>query len=240
MGKLVQRMDQRFYPQHRDNWDDWLFRDRIKNYIKPTSVVLDIGAGAGIVEQMRFKGLARKICGVDLDPRVEDNPYLDEGKLSDAGALPYQDNQFDLVFSDNVLEHLASPGEVFREIFRVLRPDGHFLFKTPNKWHYMPVIARVTPHWFHATVNRWRGRDAEDVFPTLYRANSKTVVKNLAVQTGFEMVRLERIEGRPEYLRLSAPTYLAGLAYERLVNSSNLFEPFRILLVGTLRKGKGA
>ncbi|MEI2780661.1 MAG: hypothetical protein V9H25_05130 [Candidatus Competibacter sp.] len=43
---------------------------------------------------------------------------------------------------------------VFREVARVLKRGGVFLFKTPNKTHYMPTIARLTPHRFHQFVNR--------------------------------------------------------------------------------------
>ena len=56
---------------------------------------------------MNFRGLAARVCGVDLDPRVVDNPMLDEGKIADAGGIPYPDAAFDLVFADNVLEHLS-------------------------------------------------------------------------------------------------------------------------------------
>jgi hypothetical protein len=35
------------------------------------------------------------------------------------------------------------------------------------------------------------------------------------------------------------PTYLIGLAYERLVNSTEVFAPIRILLIGCLRKPLG-
>lgn len=66
MGKMTAWMDRRFYPKHRANWDDWLFRERILAHVKPGTSVLDLGAGAGIVEQMDFRGLGARICGVDL------------------------------------------------------------------------------------------------------------------------------------------------------------------------------
>ena len=105
------------------------------------------------------------------------NPFLDEGRVSDAGGILYPDDSFDLVFSDNVLEHLAELQKVFIEVARALKPDGVFMFKTPNKWHYMPAIARVTPHWFHQFINYLRGRAEVDTFPTLYRANTKEMWK---------------------------------------------------------------
>lgn len=236
MSRTTRWMDQAFYGRFADNWDDELLRERVLKHLAAKAEVLDLGAGAGIVPQMNFRGLAGRVCGVDLDPRVTENPYLDEGRVSDAGGIPYPDRSFDLVFSDNVLEHLSEPTDVFREVARVLRPGGRFVFKTPNKWHYMPTIARLTPHGFHQRVNTWRGRAAVDTFPTLYRANSRQAVERLAADTGFEVERIERIEGRPEYLRLSAASYAVGVAYERLVNSTPLLERFRILLVGTLRR----
>jgi SAM-dependent methyltransferase len=239
MKSMIAWLDRNCYPNFQRNWDDQLLRERILAQLRADSVVLDIGAGAGIVEQMNFRGLATSVCGVDLDPRVIDNPMLDEGRVANADGIPYEDNRFDLVFSDNVLEHLDQPLEVFREVARVLKPGGVFLFKTPNKWHYMPTIARLTPHGFHQYVNRLRGRAEVDTFPTRYQANSLGDVVHLAAGAGLVVDRIDRVEGRPEYLRMTWPTYVVGLAYERLVNSAELFASLRILLIGTLRKPHG-
>lgn len=229
-------LDQRLYPDCGPNWDDELFRQRILRVIRPNHIVLDLGAGAGVVAQMNFRGQVAKICGVDLDERVRTNPLLDEGRVSDASAIPFPDETFDVVFADNLLEHLRDPAAVFAEVQRVLKPGGAFLFKTPNCRHYVPMIARITPHWFHRAVNRWRGRGGADVFPTLYRANSQARARRLAAAAGLELVVLEHVERRPEYLRMSLPTYMLGATYERLVNSTKLLESFRVLMIGTLRK----
>jgi SAM-dependent methyltransferase len=239
MNTVVAWIDRTCYPHFQRNWDDQLFRERILAHMRPASAVLDLGAGAGIVDQMNFRGCAASICGVDLDPRVVNNPMLDEGRIANADGIPYESNRFDVVFSDNVLEHLEEPLSVFREVARVLKPGGVFLFKTPNKWHYMPTIARLTPHGFHQYVNRLRGRAEADTFPTRYRANCVGDITRLAVAAGLMVDRIDRVEGRPEYLRMAWPTYVVGLAYERLVNSSELFAPLRILLVGSLRKPTG-
>lgn len=236
MSRIVGWLDRRLYPEHGNNWDDQLFRDRILQHVNAQSIVLDLGAGAGIVSQMNFKGRVARICGVDLDPRVTDNPMLDEGRVADAGGIPYPDAMFDVVFADNVVEHLSEPAEVFREVRRVLKPGGIFLFKTPNKTHYMPLIARMTPHKFHQFVNRLRGRAEVDTFPTRYRSNTVADATAVAKDVSLSVERLERIEGRPEYLRIAWPLYLVGAAYERIVNSAEFLAPLRILLVAQLRK----
>ena len=236
MSRITRWLDRTQYPNHEKNWDDRLFRETILTHLKAEMSILDLGAGAGIVTQMNFKGLCKLVCGVDLDPRVINNPLLDEGRVTDAGEIPYSDSTFDIVFSDNVLEHLDNPLEVFKEVTRVLRPGGVFMFKTPNKWHYMPTIARLTPHVFHQFINRIRGRAEVDTFPTRYRANTKSDVTRLAKQSGFSEANISLIEGRPEYLRMTTVTYLIGIFYERLVNFTDFLSSFRVLLIGTLKK----
>lgn len=239
MSRAIAWLDRKLYSTYGRNWDDLLFRRRILEELRPESSVLDLGAGAGIVEAMNFRGKVRRICGIDLDSRVVENPFLDEGRVADAGRLPYPNSSFDLVFADNVLEHLDRPEQVFSEVSRVLKGGGCFLFKTPNKTHYMPLIARLTPHRFHQFVNRLRGRDDSDTFPTRYKANSLACITQFAADAGLTVVQIHRIEGRPEYLRMTSPTYLLGAAYERLVNKFEFLAIFRVLLIGKLEKPGG-
>jgi SAM-dependent methyltransferase len=235
-SKLVSALDERWYPGVRDNWDDQLLRERVLARLDARSSVLDLGAGAGIVTQMNFRDHAARVCGVDLDPRVAENPYLHEAKVATGERIPYGDGEFDVAFADNVLEHLQQPRQVFAEIARVLKPGGYFLAKTPNRWHYMPIIARLTPLAFHRFYNRLRGRASVDTFPTVYRANSFGQLRALAASTGFEVTRIEAVESRPEYLRMNALTYGCGYLYERLVNRFGFLSGLRILLVIELRK----
>jgi SAM-dependent methyltransferase len=236
MSGLVSWMDRTFYPTHAAHWDDLLLRERIEGRIRPEHTVLDLGAGAGIVESMHFKGRVARVCGVDLDPRVTTNPHLDEGVVGSAESIPYPDACFDVVFSDNVFEHLRNPGLVLREVRRVLKPGGFLLLKTPNRLHYVAGLASLTPTGFHQWFNRLRGRASVDTFPTLYRANSPGRLRKLAREAGLDVVSIELVEGRPEYLRISPLSYVAGLLYERAVNATSALERFRVILIGTLRK----
>lgn len=228
---VVRWLDNKFYAQYRDNWDDQLFAGEVRRLLAPDSVILDLGAGAGIIEELNFRGEVKKVCGLDPDERVVENPHLDEGRVGFGEDIPWENNTFDVIFSDNVFEHLESPQAVFDEVSRVLKPGGRFLAKTPNRRHYVPLAARATPHWFHQFYNGLRGRAAEDTFPTYYLANSPEDVERHARSAGLSIREVQLVEGRPEYLRLSSLTYLAGIAYERLVNAFEMLEKYRVLLV---------
>jgi len=220
-----------------DHWDDRAFRERILDHLSQQAMeVLELGAGAGVVEQMDFREEAARVCGIDPDERVVRNPHLDEAKVGVGEAIPYPDASFDLVFACNVLEHLERPRAVFQEVRRVLRPGGVFLAKTPNRWHYVPLIASLTPRGFHEWVNRLRGREEGDTFPTLYRANTPRAVRRLGAATGFSVDTIELLEGRPEYLRITPPSYLVGWMYERAVNLVPPLSRFRVVLMVELRR----
>jgi len=235
MGILTKTIDKYIYPDYQDNWDIFLFRDRIKKHLKADSVVLDLGAGAGIIP-LDFKGQVLRVCGVDPDQRVLQNPYLDEAKTGCAESIPYDDETFDIVICMHLLEHLCHPQDAFKEIHRVLKPKGSLFIKTTNKYHYVPVLAQITPLCFHKFYNKLRGRETEDTFPTYYRANSERQINRYAESTGFSIESLELIEGRPEYLRLTWPAYLIGSLIEKIVNSTRILRNFRVVMLVTMRK----
>jgi SAM-dependent methyltransferase len=229
-------LDRRFYGGTSANWDDSLLFEQASRLSGDAERLLDLGAGAGIVRQLDFRQLRATTYGVDLDIRIRHNPLIDYACIGNAEALPYRTSTFDAVVADNVLEHLVAPDQVFMEIARVLRPGGLFHFKTPNKRHYVPTIARLTPHSVHEWVARLRGRLSADTFETHYRANTARAVLDLAAIARMKVEELRLVESRPEYCRINPILYVCGIGYERLVNSSALFEPFRVVLLGSLRK----
>lgn len=236
LRSVVQRLDQHFYPGVGDNWDDALLRDRVIHSPNPRRRVLDVGAGAGIVRQMDLRALGGIIHGADIDRRIGHNTFIHHACVADACQLPYAGNTFDLVVADNVLEHLAEPAKAFREVQRVLKPAGRFYFKTPNRNHYVPFLARVTPYQVHQIVAGLRGRSYADTFQTYYRANSAPDVRRLAAGAGLVVDDLRFVEGRPEYCRITPLLYVAGIVYERIVNATEVLAPARVVMLGTLRK----
>ncbi len=235
-GWRTQQLRQRFYPpRFRGMYDRFL--DTIREYAQATDVVLDAGCGSGRVFQHRLAGQVRRVVGVDVTDEPHDNPNIDDPAQGDLRALPLQDGAFDLIVVSHVAEHLSEPEAPFRELARVLRPGGRLLLLTPNRWHYVPLIAGLLPHRLHVVFNRWRGQDAHDVFPTTYRANTAGRLRALAEGAGLTVERLERFETEPEYLAFHIVPYALGVAFERLVNRVPALAPLRVnlLLVGRKR-----
>ena len=51
-----------------------------------------------------------------------------EGRVADAETMPYADATFDLVVGHAVLHHIPDVELALREVLRVLKPGGRFVF----------------------------------------------------------------------------------------------------------------
>jgi ubiquinone/menaquinone biosynthesis C-methylase UbiE len=232
---LVSKFDKKFYPMVSDRWDDAIFRDTLLKHLKLEMVVLDLGAGAGIIPEMNFKGKVKKIYGLDPDERVMTNPFLDSAVCSTAEEMPFEDEMFDAIICQNVMEHIENPSVMLTQVKRILKKGGLFFVKTPNRNHYITLAARATPHGFHQWYNKLRGRSEVDTFKTLYNFNSKSQQKKIIDAARLETIEINFYESRPEYLRLNALTYLAGIIYERTVNFLNL-DSCKAVMISVFRK----
>lgn len=89
--------------------------------------VLDYGSGQGHLIAL---GLQHNvdIFGADL-PGIETG---DRVRLIENGRIPFDDNSFDVVVSNQVFEHIANLPPVLSEIRRVLKSGGTFLALFPD------------------------------------------------------------------------------------------------------------
>lgn len=120
----------------------WLMREeRFKRRliaeatIQPGHRVLDLGCGTGTLTIL-IKQLcpAAEVTGLDVDAQVLGLARAKAGRAGvevafhrgPAYKLPYVDGAFDRVLSSLVFHHLTAHEKrgAFREVFRVLRPDG--------------------------------------------------------------------------------------------------------------------
>jgi len=102
---------------------------------KSTGAWLDVGCGSGLILQAAKKRGFWQLSGVE--PVLEMARYTSK-KLdvpvfpSTFEEYPVQDSAFDVITMWDVLEHLAEPFIAIEKVARLLKPNGVFIFSTPN------------------------------------------------------------------------------------------------------------
>ncbi|MBN4054642.1 methyltransferase domain-containing protein, partial [Nitrospira defluvii] len=166
----------KYYPD--DSTDGTLmFYNWLRQYSNSNCMALNVGAGPTAPRKVKsLRGEVRQVIGIDIDEVVLINEDLDHAFILKNGKFPFNDNSFDLAWGDFVMEHVEDAIGFLKELNRVLKPGASFFFRTPNKYHYVSLVGRMTPHWFHELIaNRVRGLSPEAHRPyrTYYRFNDK-------------------------------------------------------------------
>lgn len=187
----------RFYPEIRAGGYSRIdttvqFYLRIRSLINERAIVLDLGAGRGAgIEAASpgfrrnlviLRGACQKIIGVDVDAAVHENLYLDEAHVVKVGErLPFENETFDLIYSDWTFEHVADPVRFLAEVRRILKPGGWLCARTPNALSYQGIMTQLVPNRFHASILRWLqpGRVKRDVFETHMKMNTIFTLRRL-------------------------------------------------------------
>ena len=163
--------------------------------LRPGVAALD--AGCGRTTRLRdHRDRIVRLVGVDADEEAgRANPYLDEFVPADLDdALPFNDDAFDLVYANFVVEHLARPERAFSEWRRVLRPAGTLLLLTSNRASPLMAAADRLPENVRLLIKRRGAGAAErDVYPTRYLANTPQRLDAAARGGGFEPVAVEYV-----------------------------------------------
>lgn len=134
--------------------------------------ILEVGCGMGYASFALGSAGTRNAIGLEFnhkDPRASDEraqvfdviadssgggrrPHF---VSADAMQTPCRDSQFDVVFSVSVLEHIKDPTKLFREMARILKPDGIFIhsidpFFSPRGGH---AACTLDFPWGHARLD---------------------------------------------------------------------------------------
>jgi SAM-dependent methyltransferase len=188
-----------------------LYGRALQRYMRPGIKWLDVGCGYQILpdwamsqtEQERLVRSVIFLAGVDVDERIKDHPLLTYRVKALGGALPFKAETFDLVTANMVVEHIKDPQSFLSDIFRVLRPNGRFLFHTPNHLFWLIFLSHLVPGRLKKSmIKTLEQRNADDVFPTHYTMNTAGRIERLAKETGFEVEELNMIGSNRIFDRL--------------------------------------
>ncbi len=116
----------------------------------PYGSALELGCGTGFfLLNLKLAGVLEQGHVTDLSPGMVEVAQRNaaalgfdvEGRVADAESIPYPDDSFDLVVGHAVLHHIPDVELALREVLRVLKPGGRFVFAgEPTK--YGDFVAR--------------------------------------------------------------------------------------------------
>lgn len=159
----------------------------IRQYARVDGVILDNGCGLGtyLAALAPFSD-CRFGLEIEMDRAVQARTHASGVALGVGENLPFPDGTFDLVLSNEVIEHVADDARYAAEMVRVTRPGGRIVLFCPNRWYaveqhgiywrgqykfgniplvnYLPrrVRDRLAPH-----VRTYTGRDIRALFNPL-------------------------------------------------------------------------
>ncbi len=144
----------------------------------PYGRAMELGSGTGFfLLNLMQGGVIEKGSVTDLSPgmvqvALNNAEHLGlpvDGRVADAERIPYEDETFDLVVGHAVLHHIPDVPAAMREVLRVLKPGGRFVFAgEPTRIGdvYARRLGQLT--WFLTTnatklpvLNTWRRPQAE-------------------------------------------------------------------------------
>jgi 2-polyprenyl-3-methyl-5-hydroxy-6-metoxy-1,4-benzoquinol methylase len=170
--------------------------------------VLDLGCGAGTPSKVLMQDTNRySVVGADLSESAL-SAYVEatgrSGVQLDAQRLPFADGSFDVVVSDDVVEHLVDTDSYAHEIRRVLVPGGWLFLSTPNlaAWfNRLALLAGMQPAFTEVSFEKVFGRHGSDIVGHLRIFTSKSIQQFLE-HHGFDCVdvRGARFDALPRSL----------------------------------------
>jgi len=227
----------KYYPEFKESWQ--IFQELGEKAIKPDSVILNIGAGRSSRLETFFD-LAKKVYGLDPNEKaLSENRYISNRIVGRAESIPLTDSSVDIVILEWVMEHIENPERAFKEISRVLKPNGKIIFCTPNTksplMFLISLLKKISNPFSQIVIRQTLlDREKEEINPAYYRVNTRKKINKIFSQSGLRIIDL-RTTGAPSYFRFSKPLLWAALQLEK-ISARPSFKWTRVYLLGVAQK----
>ncbi len=146
--------------EFRDNIEQPWLADVVPFHQMASKRVLEIGFGPGY-DTLKFLQANAHYTGIDITPENVERTkkhlkffgYEPDVTQGDAEDLLFPDASFDVVYSNGVLHHVPDMAHAFREVRRVLKPDGEFIVLLYNR-HSVYYAGLVLVHYLSGRFRR--------------------------------------------------------------------------------------
>lgn len=231
---VAQQMREKF-PS--DTHPDRVLERAVRRLLPPGGTVLDIGCGRTAPDLIKLTDRAGELYGIDLVDFTVEHPRLHLFN-TDVCAMPeIADASIDVAYSRAVMEHLEDPRAACIAIARVLKPGGVYLFTTPSLYDYGTMIAAVVPNRWHGRIVRaTEGRAEEDVFPTVFAANSRKAVTAHAEAAGLIVREFDYLGQYPNYFVFNRMLFWLGSLYQKTIEKFAVTQPLQGWIYCVLEK----
>lgn len=136
-------------------------------------------AGCGNAWLLDLTGIRYELTGLDVNEDAINNRRLQRRDLQhailgDLRTVSLEANQYDVIYSSFVLEHVEGAESVLDRFLIWLRPGGILIIRIPDPRSVYGFLSRLTPFWFHVLYKRYiegratAGKPGYDPFPTIY------------------------------------------------------------------------
>lgn len=101
------------------------------------ALILEDGCGLGMYSSQFRRRFTPRVEALDIEAErvAEARAEVPHALVAASEHLPYPADTFDLVFSNDVLEHVQDDEISAAEMVRVTRPGGRIILFCPNRWY---------------------------------------------------------------------------------------------------------
>lgn len=152
--------------------------------------VLDVGCGTGIVARRAVSHVGEQgtVVGVDINEGMlkvakaaaADLTPMIEWRRGDATALPFPDEAYDLIFSQQALQFIEDPAVALREMHRVLAPNGRIAVSVLRSLAFNDGYEKLAE-----ALDRHVGGEAGMMMRSPFRGYTREELHTLADDAGF-------------------------------------------------------
>lgn len=219
-----------------------IYEEVLNTKVKDGAFWIDLGCGHHLLPQWNLErekkliSRAKMIVGVDYDfPSLQKHRTYSLLTQCTIDEIPFPNDFFDVATANMVVEHLDNPNIQFTEINRILKPNGVFIFHTPNEQGYFAVLRKIIPNFLVKISSKLLdGRDAEDVFEVHYKANNEELINALAAKNNFEVDQIKLVSSDAIFAKIP-PLAVIELIWIRILMKES-FRKWRTNLIVILRK----